>query len=162
MGIQHLGSVIQSSWLNNSRVFTDIHSTFLQGLWPQDEHPGYICFTGIMIDMICEIDPSWNKDGKKKYLYGELIKAVYGNLLAAVIFYNKLTQHLKNQGFEMNKYHKCTFNKMVNGDELIVQFHVDNLKASHKDKKVLDDFMHKLTKQFGNEAELSETTGKVH
>ena len=81
-------------------------------------------FEGIMVDMIWEIDPSyhdkviWSKDCKKKFLYGRLIKAVYGTLLRAIIFYNKLSKHLTNHGFVQNKYDMCTFNKMVNGEQI--------------------------------------------
>ena len=78
---------------------------FLQGDLPQDEHPGYIMFEGIIVDMICKIDTSyydkiiWSKDHKKKFLYGCLIKALYGTLLGAIIFYNKLCKYLTNHGF---------------------------------------------------------------
>ena len=56
--------------------------------------PGYIMLEGIMMDMICKIDPSyhdkviWRKDGLKKPLCGWLNKAVYRTLLGAIIFYN--------------------------------------------------------------------------
>ena len=47
--------------LDGRKVITvDIPGAFLQGDWPQDEHPGYIMFEGIMVDMICEIDTSYN------------------------------------------------------------------------------------------------------
>ena len=48
---------------------------FLQGDQPQDEYPGYIMFNGLMVGMICELDPSCRdkvqlsyKDGKKQML----------------------------------------------------------------------------------------------
>ena len=87
------------------RMIVDIHGVFLQGEWSQDEHPGCIMFEGIIVDLICEIDPSyhnkiiWSQDCKKKFLYGRLIKAVYGTLLGAIIFYNKLSKHLIDHGF---------------------------------------------------------------
>ena len=73
-----------------------------------------------------------------------LVKAVYGTVLAAIIFYNKLSKHLTDHGFVMNEYDMCTFNKMVDGEQLTVQFHVNDLKASHKDQKVLDGFLDNL------------------
>ena len=100
----------------------NIPGAFLKGDWPQDEHPGYIMFKGIMVNIICKIDPSyhdkiiWSKDRKKKFLYGRLIKAVYGILLGAIILYNKLSKHLTNHGFIQNKYDMCIFNKIVNGE----------------------------------------------
>ena len=49
-----------------------------------------------MVKMICKIDPSYEKDvltnkttGKKR-LYGKLNKAVYGTLIGAILFYQKL------------------------------------------------------------------------
>ena len=48
--------------LDDRKIITvDIPGAFLQGEWPQDKHPGYIMFEGIMVDMICEIDPSYHK-----------------------------------------------------------------------------------------------------
>ena len=57
---------------------------------------------------------------------------------------------------------ECTFNKIVNGQQLTVQFHVDDLKASHRDHKVLDEFLVELRKEFGKEDKLTENTGKIH
>ena len=63
--------------MDGRKVITvNIPGAFLQGIWPQDEHPGYIMFEGITMAMICEIDPSYHdkiilsKDRKKKFLYG--------------------------------------------------------------------------------------------
>ena len=143
-------------------ITNDIPGVFIQGDWPQDEHPGYIMFEGTMMDMICEIDPTyidkiiWSKDQKKKFLYGQLIKAVYRTLLGAIIFYTKLSKHLTDHGFVQNEYDMCTFNKMMNGEQITVQFHADDLKVSHKDKAVLDDFLDKLRSELGQEDELTE------
>ena len=54
-----MGSYVINA-LDNRKVITmDIPGAFIQGDWPQDEHPGYIMFEGIMVDMICELDPSY-------------------------------------------------------------------------------------------------------
>ena len=39
-------------------IMVDIPGAFLQGDWPQDKHPGYIMFEGIMVKIIYKIDPS--------------------------------------------------------------------------------------------------------
>ena len=67
-----------------------------------------------------------------------------------------------DHGFVQNKYDMCTFNKMVNGEQITVQFHVDNLKVSHKDQAVLKDFFIDLRDKFGQEDELTENKGLVH
>ena len=155
--------------LDNRKVITvDIPGAFLQGDWPQDEHPGYIMFEGIMVEIICEIDPSyhmnviWSKDHKKKFVYGWLVKAVYGTLLGAIIFYNKLSKHLTDHGFVQNEYDMCTFNKMVNGEQITIQFHVDDLKVWHKEQAVLEDFLKDWRDEFGQENELTENKEYVH
>ena len=134
-----MGSCLMDAMDSRKVITVDIPGVFLQGDWPQDEHPGYIMFEGIMVDIVCKIDPSyhdkiiWNKDCKKKFLYGRLIKAVYGTLLGAIIFYNKLSKHLTDHEFIQNEYNMCTFIKMVNGEQIPVQFPVDDLKVSHKE-----------------------------
>lgn len=84
-----------------------------------------------MVDMICQIDPSYKKNvivtkTGKKIMYGKLTKAIYSTLLGAILFYEKLKKQLEDWNFEQNPYDECTFNKMVNGDQLTVQFHVDD------------------------------------
>lgn len=61
----------------------------------------------------------------------------------------------------MNPYDHCTFNKTVNGEQLTVQFHVDDLKASHRDPQVLENLMKELGGVFRKEDELTETKGKI-
>ena len=125
-------------------------------------------FEVIVVDMICEINPSfndmiiWIKDGKNKFLYSQLIKAVYEMLLSTIVFCNKLSKHLTNHGLTQNEYNMCTFNKMVNGEQITIQFHVDDLNVSYKDQVVLDNFLDKRRSEFGQEDELAENRGLVH
>ena len=52
-----MGSYLMDT-MNNRKVITmDIPDEFLQDDWLQDAHPGYIMLEGIMVEMICEIDP---------------------------------------------------------------------------------------------------------
>ena len=51
---------------------------------------------------------------------------------------------------------------MVNGEQITVQFHVDDLKVSHEDHAVHDDFLDDLRSEFGQEDELTENKGLFH
>ena len=51
----------------------------------------------------------------REVLVGKVTKTIYGTLLGAVLFYNKLKGVLTNMRFEINDYDECTFNKMING-----------------------------------------------
>jgi hypothetical protein len=72
-----MGSCVMDAMDDRAVITVDIPGAFLQGDWPQDEHPAYIKFEGLMVEhhMICEIDPScidkvqWNKQQTRKIVY---------------------------------------------------------------------------------------------
>ena len=121
-----MGACVMNALDNRKVIIVDIPGAFLQGDWLQDEHPGYIRFEGIIVEMICKIDSSyyknviWSKDCKKKLVYDQRIKAVYGTLLGVIVFYNKLSKHLIDYGFVQNEYDMCIFNKMVNSEQITI------------------------------------------
>jgi hypothetical protein len=50
---------------------------------------------------------------------------------SALLFYRKLVSELKQMGFEINPYDPCVANKMVNGTQMTIRWHVDDLMMSH-------------------------------
>ena len=52
------------------------------------------------------------------------------------MFYQKLLKDLE-EGFKTNPYDPCVANKEVNGSKFTIVWHVDDLKLSHKDPKVV-------------------------
>jgi hypothetical protein len=72
-------------------------------------------------------------------IYLLLTQALYGCLKSALQFWKHLSGHLKNRGFEGNPYNSCVANKIVNGNQLTVVWHVDDLKISHVHEAVVDD-----------------------
>ena len=66
-------------------------------------------------------------------LYVCLSKALYGLLQSAPLFYRKLRSELEAYGFTVNPYDPCVANKMINGKQMTVPWHVDDLKISHMD-----------------------------
>jgi hypothetical protein len=82
----------------------DIPGAFLQADWPEDRDC-HLKFEGAMVSMICDIDPKYKHNivyGKnvRKYLYAKLTKAVYGTLLGAILFYEKLSKQLIDWEYE--------------------------------------------------------------
>ena len=72
-------------------------------------------------------------------------KAIYGTLNAALLSYNKLIGHLRDDwGFTANPYDVCVWNKIVDGNQLTVAFHVDDIKISHKNPRVVDSIIENL------------------
>ncbi len=50
---------------------------------------------------------------------------------SALLFYRKLVSELQEMGFEINHYSPCVVNKMVNGTQMTIRWHVDDLMISH-------------------------------
>ena len=92
-------------------------------------------------------------------LYVQLSKALYGMLRAALLFYKKLRGDLEDLGFEINPYDPCVANKMINGKQITVCWHVDDLKVSHEDETVLDWFEEKLVELYGKKTTVHRGDG---
>ena len=53
-------------------------------------------------------------------------------------------------------------NKMINGKQLTVAWHVYDLKALHVLSTIVDQFLKDLEDEFGKEAPLNKSHGKIH
>ena len=69
----------------------------------------------------------------EKVLYVRVKKALYGMLKSALLFYKKLRKDLESAGFEINQYYPYVANKMINGNQMTIVWHVDDLNISHQD-----------------------------
>jgi hypothetical protein len=63
-----------------------------------------------------------------KVLYVEVLKATYGALEAALLWYKTFRKDLEDIGFVFNPYNPCVANKKVQGLQQMIVFHVDDLK----------------------------------
>ena len=144
----------------NAFVQTDIEEL------DKDGNQTIMKIRGVLVDILCEIDPAYIpyvvQEGKSKVLYVQVLKALYGMLVSAMLFYRKLRADLENYGFEINPYDPCVANKMVNGKQLTISWHVDDLKASHMDSKVIDEFLQWIKDTYGKIGEVKVTRGKIH
>ena len=95
-------------------------------------------------------------------MYGEMNQAVYGHLLSGILWYQKLKGHLKEWSFETNPYDQYTFNKVIDGAQCIILYHVDDLKISHRDLSVFREVADLINNTFKTKNQsLSVTEGKV-
>ena len=76
-------------------------------------------------------------------------KAMYGLLRSALLFYKKLVAELETKGFKLNPYDPCIANRTVDGNQMTVCWHVDDLKVSHVDPEVVTKFGEWLNVTFG-------------
>ncbi len=99
----------------------------------------------------------------KNVIYVILQKALYGTLQAALLFWQNISTFLIEElGFEMNPYDRCVVNKIINGKQCTIIWHVDDMKGLHVEQKVLDEIAVQLSKKYGQETLLTVHHGKVH
>lgn len=121
---------------------------------------------GDIVMLLIQIYDSYQKflvhENGKPMIYTQLDKALYDTLQAALLFWEDLSGYLMELGFAPNPYNFCVMNKMVDGNQCTVAWHVDDLKISHVDEAVAESVILALDKRYRKEAPLSVTQGKVH
>jgi hypothetical protein len=80
-----------------------------------------------------------------------MLKALYGMLIASLLYYKKFVADIKSIGFVPNPYDPCVANQIVNGKQHTLTWHVDVIKATHVDSKVNDRFLVWLEKTYGED-----------
>jgi hypothetical protein len=123
--------------------------------------------TGILLDLLVELAPELYgpyvvMESGKRVLYLEVLPALYGMLVASLLWYRQFRQDLEGVGFVFNPYDPCVANRIIQGKQQTIKFHVDDLMSSHVDSKVNDEFLSWLNKLYGKHGEVKATRGKVH
>ena len=96
-------------------------------------------------------------------IYSEALKALYGTVDASKLFFDDLPGFLLDDlGFKRNPYDWCVVNKIINGKQCTIVWHVDNLMISHVDPNVVTDILEKLSSKYGEMMPLSLNRGYKH
>ena len=147
----------------------DIPNAFIQTSLEKVDKEGnrtVMKIRGALVGILCELDPSYRdyivEERGQQVVYTHITKALYGLLVSAMLFYKRLRSDLEEYGFVVNPYDPCVANKMVEGKQLTVSWHVDDLKASHMNSKVIDQFIQWVKDTYGSIGEVKTTRGKVH
>jgi hypothetical protein len=153
----------------------DVATCDIPGAFMQSDMKGKVVMKleGVMAEVILKIDPKLYtkyviKENGKDVIYVILEKALYGTLQAALLFWQNLSSKLKKWGFEINPYDFCVANKIIDGKQCTVVWHVDDLKISHIDPKVVTTILNLLDAEYGQEivgekrAPLTINQGKLH
>ena len=123
----------------------------------------------LLVDIALEVYGPYvhkNKKGEKVLLV-QCMNALYGTMVASLLFYKNFVTSLKKQGFEKNPYNACVANKAVDGKVLTVCFHVDDNKISHVSRKVMDATIEWLQEEYevifhDRSGAIKDCRGKVH
>ena len=122
----------------------DIPNAFIQMRVEDEKDMAFIKIRGVLVDILVEIAPNvyksyitTDKKGVKQLLV-QCQNALYGTMVASLLYYRKFTKSLTDIGFEINPYDPCMANKMIEGEQMTICFHVDDCKLSHHKSKVTD------------------------
>ena len=80
-------------------------------------------------------------EGNNKALYVRMVKALYGMLQSSLLYYKKSLKDIESIGFKVNPNDPCDANRTFNGKQHTVTWHVEDLKSSHVDSKVNNQFL---------------------
>jgi hypothetical protein len=64
--------------------------------------------------------------------------ALYKTMVASLLYYRKFAKSLTDIQFTINPYDPCVANKILDGKQMTICWHVDDLKASHVKTNVMD------------------------
>ena len=68
---------------------------------------------------------------------------------SALLWYRVFTGKLMGLGYKLNKYDQCVANKQIKGSQCTVGYYVDDLIATHKSSKVLNELKEQLEEEYG-------------
>jgi hypothetical protein len=78
-------------------------------------------FSGASVDILCQMNPGHIKnvaiERGIKVLYVRLVKAIYGCVKSALLWYDLFYGHLKKMGFTLNPYNFCIANCVIKGKQ---------------------------------------------
>ena len=121
-------------------------------------------FTGKAVRMMCEMNSDYEQfvttDGNgQEVLYVRLLKALYGCVQSALLWYDLFTNSLKDMGFVLNPYDPCVANCTIDDNQCTLVWYVDDNKISHVDSHVVTSIIDKIEERFDK---MSVTRGNKH
>ena len=129
---------------NRDIAIIDIPNTFVQADWTGEKL--IIKLRGRLAELMVRTSPTLyleyvTIENGKAVLYLEILKVIYECLQSALLFYLKLKKDLELVGFKLNPYNPCVANKLIGGKQMTIYWHMDNIKALHKENKVIVKFI---------------------
>jgi hypothetical protein len=70
--------------------------------------------------------------------------ALYGTMVASMLYYYKFVKSLTDIYFVINTYDPCVSKRTIEGQQMTICFHVDDFMLSHRKQKVMDSMIEYL------------------
>jgi hypothetical protein len=151
----------------------DIPNAFIQTRVEDEKDMAFIKIRGVLVDVLVELAPdvykkyvTLDRKGVKQLLV-QCQNALYGTMVASLLYYRKFVKSLTKIGFVLNPYDPCVANKMIGGNQMTICFHVDDCKLSHLSAKTNDRMIKHLRKEYESifedgSGKMAVSRGKVH
>ena len=132
----------------------DIPNTFIQTLVNNENVITVINTRGVLVELLLKIDlefygpfvTSYKKGDKVRIV--KLLNAIYGTMVASLLYYNKFVKILNKNGLQLNLYNPCAANIIINDKKKTIFFQADDCKLIHQDSKVNDEFINTLRNEY--------------
>ena len=140
-------------------ITVDITGAYLECSLPEDDVV-IMELDPLVTKLLQELDPDAKQyETDKGGTLVRLKKALYGCVQSSRLWYERLRGALEAMGFEVNPYDMCVFNAIVNGVQVTMAFHVDDLLITSIRDDALDEVIEGLKKEF---VAVTVTRGSKH
>ncbi len=135
----------------------DIPNAFIQMRVEDEGDMAIIKIRGSLVDILVQIQ-----------LLVQCQNALYGTMVASLLYYYKFTKSLTSVGFEINPYNPCVANKIVDGTQMTtICFHVDDCKLSPHSSRANNNMIDWLCQDCESifedgSGEMTVSRGRVH
>ena len=154
---------------NRNIVTLDIPNAFVQTPLPTNKEQIIMTIDGKLVDLLEEIAPQkyskfiQEENGLKK-IYVVMKQALYGMMMSSLLFYRHFCKNLESIGFKVNPYDMCIANRVIKGHQQTVTWHVDDIKVSHVNSKVNENFYRWCEQKYGDDknGKVKIHRGKIH
>ncbi len=151
----------------------DIPNAFIQIRVHDAKDCVIVCITGVIVDWLVKVSPkvyasyvATNSRGEISLLV-ECYNAIYGTMVADLLYYRKFSSSLKKRGFAVNPYDPCVWNRDIKGKQMTIFSHVNDCKILHLDPKVVNYTIAWLREEYESvftdgSRKMKVAQGKVH
>jgi hypothetical protein len=153
------------SLIIDAKEMRDVATADITGAYLRADMEDYtlLKMEGTSVDIMCDVNDAYKVfvhiEKGKKVLYLRLLKALYGCIKSAMLWYELFASTLQEFGFVLNPYDPCVANKDINGEQCTILWYVDDTKISHVDPQVVSDVIALIETKFDK---MVVTRGKVH
>ena len=137
----------------------DVETAYLNAKMIEGK-PVYMRLDPLITSILTQLDAKYDqyKDSKGSVIV-KLDRALYGCVESAVLWYKDLRETLEADGYQVNPYDLCVFNKVYLSEQVTVIFHVDDLMSTCVLQAALEELYKMMIRKYNK---VKVTRGRRH